>query len=72
MTSQAQSLLSRAQLALRWGCSIKTIDRLKRLGRLPWLNISGKDGKRPMIRFPLSGIQEFEETTQRADGAEND
>jgi len=70
MTSQ--TLFSRAQLALRWACSVKTIDRLKRLGRLPGLNISGKDGKRPLVRFPLSGIQEFEETTQCSAGVENE
>jgi MarR-like DNA-binding transcriptional regulator SgrR of sgrS sRNA len=67
-----QTLFTRAELAERWHCSTRTIDRLRRLRRLAWLNISGKQGRKPLIRFPLNGIQKFEQTGEQNDGADND
>ena len=67
-----QTLFTRSELAERWACSTKTIDRLKRMGRLAWINISGRRGRRALIRFPLNGIEKFEQTTEQMAGADND
>lgn len=57
---QDQSWFKRAQLAARWGCSVRKIDRLREKGLLKWIDLTGKQGKRPAVRFSLDQILEFE------------
>jgi hypothetical protein len=51
--------LSRTELANRWGISVKTVDRLRETGQLSWIDLS-TGAKKPLIRFPLAGIERFE------------
>lgn len=53
-------LLSRGQLAERWHISERTLDRRRKLGLLPWIDLTGGRGKRPLVRFRLEDIEEFE------------
>lgn len=54
-------LFNRKELALRWGCSTRKIDRHRKRGELPWLDLTVKLGKRPSVRFKMEDILEFEE-----------
>ncbi len=54
--------LSRKELAERWNCSLRKVDRLRKLGRLPWLDLTGGTGRKPFVRFRLKDILAFEET----------
>jgi hypothetical protein len=53
-------LLTRHDLAKRWTTSVRTIDRRKNLGLIPWIDLSGGIGNRPMVRFRLSDVEEYE------------
>lgn len=57
---QYENLLTRDQLATRWSCSVRKIDRMKKYGLIPWIDISGGIGTRPTVRFPVTLIEEFE------------
>ena len=63
---QTDQLFTRGQVAKRWNYSIRTIDRMRMLGVLPWIDISGGRGKRPTVRFSLNVIQEFENKNLKA------
>jgi hypothetical protein len=54
-------LLTRVELAKRWATSERTVDRKRMLGLLPWLDLSGGRGKRPLVRFRLADIEAYEE-----------
>jgi hypothetical protein len=51
---------TREQLARRWSVSVRTIDRLRQRGQLPWIDLSGGTGARPVVRFKLSEIEDYE------------
>jgi len=51
---------SRQALAQRWNTSTRTIDRLRMAGKLPWIDIAAGRGARPIVRFTLPDIQQFE------------
>jgi hypothetical protein len=53
--------LSRVALAQRWGVSPRTIDRMRADGRLPWIDLTGGRGARPIVRFKLDDILAYEE-----------
>ena len=53
--------LTRSQLAARWGCSVRSVDRRRQAGLLPWTDLAAGYGGRPMVRFELSEIEVFEE-----------
>ncbi|MFH1113714.1 MAG: hypothetical protein V1792_07305 [Pseudomonadota bacterium] len=53
--------LSRVELAERWRMSIKTVDRLRSSGCLPWIDVSGGRGARPIVRIQLHDVIQFEE-----------
>ena len=57
---EAFALLTRGQLAIRWHCSVRKIDRMRTYGLLPWIDISGGEGDRPTVRFQVDAIEEFE------------
>lgn len=58
--NQTEILLTREQLATRWNCSVRKLDRMRTLGLLEWIDITGGLGHRPTVRFPISMIHEFE------------
>ena len=58
--------LSRTDLANRWTVSVRTIDRLRKDGRLSWVDLSAGEGARPIVRFRLLDVQEFEERVLQA------
>jgi hypothetical protein len=53
--------LTRSDLAERWKTSARTIDRKRKDGLLPWVDIAGGSGSRPLVRFRLPEIEEYEE-----------
>lgn len=53
-------LLTREVLAERWGVHTKTIDRLRKEGRLPWMDLAAGKGARPIVRFRLADIEDYE------------
>ncbi len=65
-----EQLLTRQQLGKRWGAGIRSIDRLRERNELPWIDISPHRRDRPMIRFRLSDIEQFERmrTIERPSG----
>jgi hypothetical protein len=52
--------ITRLDLAKRWQTSTRTIDRKRRLGLLPWVDLAGGAGGRPIVRFRLSDIEDYE------------
>lgn len=68
-------LLSREELAARWGCSLRKVDRLRKYGELQWIDLTAKKGKRPVVRFHLDQIIQFEArcsmNTRTAEGGNN-
>ncbi len=60
--------LSREALALRWNTSTRTIDRLRQAGKLPWIDIAGGRGARPIVRFRAEDVQAFELCMRQAPG----
>lgn len=57
----AKNLLSRKDLADRWSISLRTLDRLRQDGRIPWLDVAGGQGARPIVRFRLADVQTYED-----------
>jgi hypothetical protein len=53
-------LLTRSGLAKRWKSSVRTIDRRRQIGLIPWVDLSGGKGSRPVVRFRLSDVEDFE------------
>jgi hypothetical protein len=51
---------SRQALAQRWNTSTRTIDRLRQAGKLPWIDIAGGRGARPIVRFTLTDVEQYE------------
>lgn len=52
--------LTRVDLANRWNSSVRTVDRLRQRGLLPWVDLSAGRGGRPIVRFTLTDIEEYE------------
>ncbi len=57
---------SRQALAQRWNTSTRTIDRLRQAGKLQWIDVSGKRGTRPLVRFTLADVEAFEQTMRQS------
>jgi len=53
-------LLTRSGLAKRWKSSIRTVDRRRQIGLIPWVDLSGGKGSRPVVRFRLIDVENFE------------
>lgn len=53
-------LITRSELAKRWCTSERTVDRRRKDGLIPWLDIAGGRGKRPLVRFRLEDIEDYE------------
>jgi hypothetical protein len=54
------TLYTRQWLAKRWHTSTRTVDRRRKLGILPWIDLAAGSGKRPLVRFRLQDIEEYE------------
>ena len=52
--------LTRPNLARRWNCSIRKVDRLRKEGLLPWVDLSQGRGGRPCVRFNMEDIEAYE------------
>lgn len=61
-----EQLISREKLAQRWGCSTRTVDRLRVNGLLPWTDLVGGRGQRPLVRFRMVDIEAYEERFRQA------
>jgi hypothetical protein len=61
-----REFLSRAELAQRWGVTSKTVDRLRKTGRLPWLDLTNGQGGKPLVRFREGDILAYEALTRLA------
>ena len=59
----ATALLTRNQLAKLWNYSNWKVDRLRQSGLFPWIELAGKDSKKPMPRFRLADVISFEKKT---------
>jgi MarR-like DNA-binding transcriptional regulator SgrR of sgrS sRNA len=55
-----ERLLTKNEVARRWNCSKRTLDRLRVNGILPWLDLSNGRGGKPLVRFRISDIQAYE------------
>jgi len=57
---------SREALASRWNTSTRTIDRLRQAGKLPWIDIAGGRGARPIVRFSVNDVKAYELNMRQA------
>lgn len=62
----SDDFLTREQLAGRWGVTVKTVDRLRQRGLLPWMDLSGGHGKKSLVRFSIWDIQKYETRNRMA------
>lgn len=61
-----EQYISREALAARWGISTRTVDRLRDAGRLPWIDIAGGRGTRPLVRFKQEDVETFERNMRQS------
>lgn len=52
-------VLNRKEAAQALGFSLRTLDRLRESGLLPWVDASGGRGSRPAVRFFQKDLDEF-------------
>jgi hypothetical protein len=52
-------MLGRKKTAKILNVSVRTVDRLRKNGLLPWIDLTGGHGKRPIVRFLESDIEDF-------------
>jgi hypothetical protein len=52
--------LKRFDLARRWNCSTRKVDRLRKEGLLAWVDLSQGRGGRPCVRFNIEDVEAFE------------
>ncbi len=55
-------LLTREAVAARWSVSVRTVDRLRQNGHLPWVDLRRGRGAKPIVRFCLEDIEDYEQT----------
>ena len=53
--------ITREALATRWSVSVRTIDRRRLDGSLPWVDLNGGRGRKPIDRFLPKDIEDYEE-----------
>ena len=58
--------LTRKGLSERWDVSGRTVDRMRQSGRLPWVDFTGGQAKKPIVRFKLEDIAEYEQKFRMA------
>lgn len=55
------TLLTKRDVCKRWQVSPRTVDRLRAVGKLAWINVAGDRNSRPAVRFDLSDVEKFEQ-----------
>ncbi len=60
--------LTREDLAKRWNASTRTVDRLRQHGLIPWVDLSAGRGARPLVRFRLADVEDYEKAMRQAPG----
>ncbi len=55
------NLLTREAIAARWSVSLRTVDRLRQNGHLPWVDLNGGRGRKPLVRFCLEDVESYEQ-----------
>ena len=64
-----ESHFTAAALAKRWERHLRTIDRLRQAGKLPWIDISGGRGANGhWFRFIFADVERFEQEMRQAPG----
>jgi hypothetical protein len=58
------TLLTREAVAARWSVGLRTVDRLRQNGSLPWVDLNRGRGRKPIVRFCLADIEEYEQTAR--------
>ncbi len=53
-------MITRFELAKRWKCSTRKIDRIRKDGLLAWVDLSQGRGGRPCVRFHLEDVEAYE------------
>jgi excisionase family DNA binding protein len=61
--SKPPVFVSSKQIAVRWGVTSRTIERMAANGVLPSVRVGAGSG---VLRFPLSAIEAFEAPSQKA------
>ncbi len=54
--------LTRADLARRWNCSTRSIDRLRQHGLIPWIDLTAGRGLRRLVRFKIEDVAAYEKS----------
>jgi hypothetical protein len=54
-------LLTREAVAARWSVSLRTLDRLRQDGLIPWVDLRRGRGAKPIVRFCLEDIEDYEQ-----------
>lgn len=55
-----ERLITKSELAKRWNCSKRTVDRIRRDGKLPWMDLSHGRGAKALVRFLLQDVLAYE------------
>jgi hypothetical protein len=63
---EKNNLISRSELAERWAVTSKTIDRLRKRGDLPWIDVTSGKGKKPLVRFMIIDVEAYETRNRKA------
>jgi hypothetical protein len=64
-TDPRQTLITAAQLALRWSLSVETLAQWRAAGSgPPWVRIG--DGQRPRVRYRMSDVIAYERKQESA------
>jgi|WetSurMetagenome_2_1015567.scaffolds.fasta_scaffold527272_1 hypothetical protein len=53
-------MITRFDLAKRWKCSTRKVDRMREQGLLAWVDLTQGRGARPCVRFRLADIEALE------------
>ena len=63
-----EELITREELARRWRLSVKSVDRRRKDGALPWVDVALGRGARPAVRFRVEDIERLETEARMAPG----
>jgi hypothetical protein len=63
-------MITRFELAKRWKCPTRKVDRVREQGLLPWVDLSRGRGGRPCVRFRLEDVEEYERRARLCPGEE--
>jgi hypothetical protein len=58
--ARKMQFLTREELAERWRTSLRTVDRRRQDGLVPWMDLTAGKGRRPHVRFRLVDVEELE------------